>query len=459
MKGFKAFAGKADGRVKDMVASLYGTIGPGMSKRTTRELIESPETVQQGMLAGKVFMSGDEGAAKVHGLMVDTLQKSLEGVEEANQARFGEMVESLASAADDNVTLDLDETLSGLEKLLKGASPEKRNFLDPVIGKTKELIEATRPKKAASRLLDASGNVIQSEVAPATLTGAKAIRALHSLKMSTSEKLGKLGAYTKNTVDSLTDADTLKTAANMEDFIDSKIMAAADQLNLSKEVKAVRDLYGRTKDTLRPIKGKIFSEKLPIKNVVAAAREELGPDVADAFAQLDKLPGGKAVTKAMQQVRIAQGGIETAPRFAVPKETVKQSVAGAGAIATVAANPVLGGMVVGSMVSPRSAGFIARNLTSSGGAYKALGKAGASVGKAAGMSAEMAAKTARALTTRAAVSGYMHGLTRIEKDQLMQNPDAFQQLLEKAGALEADVLNMDENTMMQAAAKHARGAK
>lgn len=459
INGMKSFATKADPKVKDMVASLYGTIGPGMSRATTREMIESPETVQQALMTGKMFKSGPDGLVKVHTTMVKTLQTSLEGVEAANQARYGEMIEQLAGAADDTITLNLDETLEGLEKILKGASPEKRGFLDPVIGKTKDLIALAKPKKATSVLLDSSGKLIQGTEQPAVLSGPAAIRAMHKLKMSTTEKLGKLGAFSKNTVDSLTDADTLKTAIDLEDFLDSKILASADQLNLSKEVQSARELYGATKDALRPIKGKIFSEKMPIANLTKAAREEAGDDVIMAFAALDKLPGGRAVTKAMQQVRIAQAGIETADRWAVPKEAVKQSVAGAGAVATLAANPVMGGMVVGSMFSPRTAGFIARNLTSSGGLAQASKGMAKTVGQAAGISADAAAKAARMLTTRAAVAGYMHTLSRSAKDELLSNPESFKLLMDKAGGLEQEVLNITPGNVMDAAIKHSMQPK
>lgn len=456
IQGFKNFATKADPKVKDAVAGVYGQIGPGMSRATTREMIESPETVQQALMTGKVFNSGDAGRVKVHTAMVDTLQTAIEGVEHANQELYGAMVDDLALAAsksDAPVTLNLNETLEGLEKLLKNASPEKRNFLDPVIGKTKELIEAMRPAKAKSVLLDASGKVIEQAEKPAILEGAAAIRALHKLKMSTSEKLGKLGAFTKNTVDSLTDADTLRTAMDMEDFLDSKILAAADTLDLTDSVKAARSLYGETKDALRPIKGKIFSEKMPINNIIKAAREEAGEDVITAFARLDKLPSGKAVTKALRQVRIAQAGIETAPRFAVPKETVKQSVAGAGAVATVAANPVLGSIVVGSMMSPRAAAFVARNLTSSGGAAKVAGKAAAVTGKAVSMGAEGARKAASVLTSRAVVSGFIHTLSREQKDELMRNPEAFQELLSRSGNMEKRGAAVTKEKVMEAAIK------
>lgn len=451
INGFKAFSEAAHPKVKDGMAALFAFSNNNLSRSATREMLESPATVQEAMATGVRFQEAPE---VVQNEMVKILQTGLEGVEDANQKQFGVMVASLKQAADKQpgtVSLNLNETLQNLEKLLEGASPEKRNFLDPVITKTKELIEKYQTKKSGPirTLLDASGNVIPLKETPTILEGSRAIEALHNLKLSTTEKLKKLGGFTKNTVDSLTDADTLETAFKMETFLDDKIIAAGKQLKLSDSVTVARDLYGATKDALRPIKSRIFSEKLPIKNVTAAARDELGVDVSNAFRTLDSLPGGKQLSEALRKVRVMQSGVEMSPRLALQRGEARAAAVSGGMAATAWSNPATLPLMV-PFASPRAAGFMARNLAGTGGIPQAAVR---TVGQAAGLTGKAARGAARMLTNQAAIAGFLNTLSRQQKDMLLKDPEAFGKFVQETSKFNEASMQINEDMVIDAGIK------
>lgn len=450
IRGLKGFASKADAKIKDMVASLYGTIGPGMSKAPTRAMLESPETVQRALMYGKKYKLNP---VEVQDAMESTLQKSLETVKKANQDRFGEVMKEVSAKADDSIEVNLDDITKNLELILRGgedvldtgAARQNRNFLDPVIGQAKEMAAKLKGNKKPSILLDASGNVIDTGEKPAILRGAKAIEALSELKKITGDRLDKIGVYSA-TGNVSVDPLTLDAAIQMHSLIDKKILNAADSLNLKDSVKAARNLYGETKDVLNVVRARVFSEKASVGNITKIARDELGPDVSRAFTKLDSLPGGKAVTNALNEVRLMQSGIETADWLAVPKEATKQMAAGGGAVAAATANPVMGLAVTGAMLSPKGAALIARNLTSSGTAARVAGKG-------AKLTGDAAMATARALKSQAAVTGFIQTLTRQQKERLLQDPGTFQRFIQESGQLSQDMQNITPDKIIDAGIK------
>lgn len=467
VKGLKGFASKASSSVKDKVASLYGGIGADMAAETTREMLESPETVQQALAAGKTFASGGAGQVRVYDDMVDTLANALDNVQDANQKEYGKLVGEIAKAAEKDGTFSINlteirEQLTDVLKgrgLLEGASPEKRSFIDPALNIIKEMEEKLAPKKAASTLLDSYGKEIPQNKAPVMLKGSQAIMALHRIKLSTTEKVGKLGGFNKAAVQPLTDANTLNAALDMEHLIDSKIINASKQFKMLPELERARDIYGATKDALLPLKSKVFSEKRPIDNVVKALRNESGIDIDTAFKRFlpdadMPLPGGDKVTKALKRARVIQSGIETHKWLSIanPKENLKQAALGGGAVALATTAPVVGVPLLASVISPKAAGFIARNMTSSGGMAQG-------VSRATKMSADGAAKAARLLTTRASIAGFMHSLTREQKDNLLRDGNAFNELIGKSEALEQKAMSIDEAAVMNAAVEASQKPK
>lgn len=452
INGFKAFAQKANPKVKDGMAALFSFANNNLSRSATREMLESPTTVQEAMATGERFRVNPQ---VVQDQMVETLQGGIEAVEKANQAQYGVMLDGMKAKADKNVVLDLADTVKQFNKILygtdnvleSGAARENRNFLDPVINETKDMIAKLRGKAVAKPILDAEGNVISGGLKPAELTGAQAIEALNQMKMSTTHKLKKLGAF--NAKGATTDARTLMAAHEMENFIDSKIWAIANTLNLKDEVKAARTLYGQTKDSLKVINGKIMSETNPITNMTKIARDELGADASAAFSRLEGLPGGKKLKEALRKVRVMQSGIEMSPRLALQRGEARGAAVGGGMAATAWANPSTLPLMI-PFASPRAAGFMARNLAGTGGIPQAAAR---TVGQAAGLTGKAARGAARMLTNQAAIAGFINTLSRQQKDMLLKDPEAFGKFVQETSKFNEASMQINEDMVIDAGIK------
>lgn len=462
IRAFKAFAASAADQVKEMAAGL-GAFGPGMSKNATKAMLESPETVQEAVRASKLASTPD-GLQFVHNEIKDLTQNAWRALKKANQDQFGEFIDQVQkeAAKPENagkVNLNLNDLHNELSAILETAAKDDRGFLDVARNTVKELIDKAGNKAPKRQLLDHMGRTIQTEEKATVLSGPRALEELRKLKEIVSNNLETLGAYNEGT-NVVVNSSTQNAATRMFALIDNKLSESIAALNLSAEAKAANALYGEAKDAIFKLQGKVFSPKMDVDNAVKIARGEIGEAAADSIIQLDKMFPKVGLKKALDKAAVKQSGIESQRMWALPKGEFKSAITASGATGAVLATNGAALPLVLPLVSPRSAAFVSRNMTTSGGLYqgaKAIaGSAVQNATKAINMTNEAAQKAASLLLSRASVAGFIHTLPRIERQKLLKDPEAFQQLMQKAGILEQKVQGIDEKTVTEQAIKRSQ---
>ncbi len=441
--GFRKLANMADSGVKDIVAKIYGNLGPDVSQPVMREVIESADNVAIAKNVAKAA-SSETGKANVLETITNNVQAALNKVKTVNQDKFGKVVGSIINKADDRIELDLDATAKELEAIIKNASPENRGFLNPVLNTVRETADKIRPKKPSAPLVNASGEVISDGAPKAVLKGKEAALMMQQLKGKAGERLNKLGVNRKTRLDNLTDMETLNAAFDMEDLLDSKLMAAADTLELGDALKVARAQYGATKDYMRTFWTKSFSETNDVDNIVKVLQGKMSDATETAITKLDELHPEAGIKKAISKSRAMYGGIEMQPIFAAPKSQVATGLVG-GTVASAAFGNPQALLFALPAVSPRASYLLARGFTG----------ANRGVSAAAGMTKQAAEVTGKQLVRMASSAGFLNSLGRVEAYRLLKSPGEFEALVNKMNQLiETAPLDTEAN-VTEAAIKRA----
>jgi len=445
--GFANLASIADSKVKDMVSNIYGSVGPDVSVPVMRQVIDSPENVKIAANVSAKVAGSEKGKADVLEAMTETFQNAFNKVKKTNQDKFGKVVGSIINKADDRIELDLDVAKKEVEAIIENAAPQNRNFLNPVISMMDEMRNKITPKKGTGVLLDASGNVISDGAPKAVLRGKDAVLFTQKLKAVAAERLEKLGAHRKAVANTTTDPFTLNAAFDIENLFDSKIMQAADTLELSDALKVAKSQYGETKEYMKAFWTKSFSETSDIDNVQKILKGKLSNTTETAITRLDELHPEAKFKQAINSARVLQGGIEMQPIFKAPKSQI-----GTGVVITTALSALQGNIIPLSLsvpaISPRASYLLSRNMTSSGGVAQGIGAA-------TGMTKQAAEVSAKQLMRLSQSAGFLNTLGRAEAYELLKSPARFEQMKSIVNGLVGSAPEDTEEAVMDAAAQGA----
>lgn len=458
IKGMENFAAKAHPAVKDTVASIFGSgFGAKMAVPTTREMLDTPETVRQAVATGIRYNSSESAKVAVENEMIETVRGAVKAVDRAASDDYGVFIADLSKAAaanKDKAQVDVIDLLDQLKNAAKVADGKDTNFLKPAIERLEKFIEVNAPKVPKSTLLDASGNVLPQKAQQLTVDGARAVALLSELKQSHGHVMKNMGAFKQGGTNVSVSPGTNQAAQAMGKLIRGKISTIANSLDLGDTLKAANAKFGATEDAMDVIRGKVFSEARPYTNVAKLARGELGvdaatgaDDVGSAITSLTQMYPGAGLDKAIKTVRIMQSGIDTNPWFAVPKGKIVTAVSsgavGGGTVAAVTGGispAALGALpLFAPLYSPRVASLLARGITAPGRSV-----ASGMFSGAADVAAKKVVRFATSLST-------IRGLRQSGYDSFIQSPEDFEAMVAKTNDFMGGAEGTTSENVMKAA--------
>lgn len=423
-RGMTKLTETADSKVKDTIAQIYSTVNNNISEAPLREAIDSADNFKTAKQWANAASRQPADSATIQRGMAELVQTSLDKAQQVAETKFGIVLDAAKNKIDDSFSINLADRLKQLKSVQDNAYDQNKRWFSDLIKETENSIK-----------------VLEKQQKQPILYGKNALEYTLRQQRHVKQQLKTAGAYKPTPPPGALDARLIDGLDTIRQSFDGEITKAVEKTSLKPEYSNIVSMYKQTQDAFRTIWSKAMSDKFDITFAQKIAKRDVGPETIDALNSLTKLHPEAKIDKMLSDIRLRQAGLDMSQWLKLPNLTGASFTAGSTFLGPQAA-AVVGTAAVSPKVAAMQARTAAKTADMSTNALKQAMPA--------------ARKSARALLGMAHSARFMSALGQTESRSVLQNPEAFNAIMQQADQFSQDLANADESKVIEAATRAAQ---